>query len=134
MRTFEDAAHVLGTLEERLMDLLWEASGPLCVRAVCERLGGALAYTTVMTTMDRLYKKGLLARERRGQAFEYWPAMGRSDYHQKVVAAAMAPLLETSSAPVLAAFVDLAAEVDEGNLDRLEALIAAHRKGHQEDR
>ena len=64
MRSFDDAARVLGDLEQRVMEVLWEAAGPLAVREVQGRLGrGRLAYTTVMTTLDRLYKKRLLARE-----------------------------------------------------------------------
>jgi predicted transcriptional regulator len=128
MRTFEQAGQVLGALEERLMELLWGAGAPLCVRDVCERLDEPLAYTTVMTTLDRLFKKGLLARERCGQAFAYRPAMARDDYHQRVVAAAVTPLLQTGGDPVLAAFVDAAADVDEHNLERLEAIIAAARR------
>lgn len=128
MRTFEQAGQVLGALEERLMELLWAAATPLCVRDVCERLDEALAYTTVMTTLDRLFKKGLLARERCGQAFVYRPAMSRDRYHQQVVAAAVRPLLQTAGEPVLAAFVDAAVDVDEHNLERLEQLIAAARK------
>ena len=64
----------LGPLEQRVLELLWRSSGPRTVREVQEGLGGALAYTTVMTTLDRLFKKGLLERRREGQAFSYAPA------------------------------------------------------------
>ena len=126
MRTFEQAGQVLGALEQRLMEILWNAA-PMRVREVCERIGDDLAYTTVMTTLDRLYKKGLLAREREGQAFVYRSAMSREQYHQRVVEAAVKPLLRRSGEPVLAAFVDVAGGLDERNLERLEALIAARR-------
>ena len=49
------------------MDILWELH-PLTVRDVKARLGARSAYTTVMTTLDRLYKKGLLARDKIGRA------------------------------------------------------------------
>jgi predicted transcriptional regulator len=128
VRTFADAGRVLGALEERVMDLLW-ASPPMSVREVAAGLRRRrLAYTTVMTTLDRLYRKGLLARSRDGAAYVYRPAMSRDEYHRRVVAAAMSSLVARSGEPALAAFVDVAAEVDEANLARLEALIAARRR------
>ena len=127
VRTFANAAQVLGELELRLMDVLWQAS-PLTVRGVMAHLGRpALAYTTIMTTLDRLYKKGLLARTKDGHAFAYQPAMDRGEYQRRVVAAAVTPLLAQGPGPVLAAFVDVAG-ADDANLAQLERLIAAHRK------
>lgn len=128
MRSFDDAARVLGELEQRVMEVLWEAA-PLPVREVQRRLGrGRLAYTTVMTTLDRLYKKGLLAREKVRLAYLYRPALDRAEYQRRVVEAALAPLLEQGPGPVLAAFVDVAAGADEQNLRQLEELIAARRR------
>lgn len=131
MRTFDHGGRYLGALEERLMEVLWR-SGPLPVRDVCTQLKGkpALAYTTVMTTLDRLFKKGLLARNKDGNAFVYQPALTRDDYRRRIVESTVSGLMErsTDANPVLAAFVDAAAEVDEENLRRLEALIAERRK------
>ncbi len=128
VRTFENATQVLGELEQRLMDLLWDEQ-PLSVREVKARLPRTrLAYTTVMTTLDRLYKKGLLARSKHGLAFVYQPAMTRGEYQRRVVQAALSPLLAHGSGPVLAAFVDVAAGADAENLDRLENLISIHRR------
>jgi predicted transcriptional regulator len=128
MRTLADASKVLGVLEERVMEILW-SSPPMSVREVCgEMRRRRPAYTTVMTTLDRLYRKGLLARSREGIAYIYRPAMTRDDYHRRVVEAAMGELVATSTEPVLAAFVDVAAELDEANLARLERLIAARRR------
>ena len=67
----------LGSLEEAAMSVLWQA-GPLSVREVNEKLSAkSLAYTTVMTTLDRLYKKGLLGRSKLGFAYVYEPALSR---------------------------------------------------------
>lgn len=64
MRSFDDAVRVLGDLELRIMNVVWDAEDPLAVREVQRKLVRAkLAYTTVMTTLDRLFKKGLLARD-----------------------------------------------------------------------
>jgi len=109
------------------MDILWDAQ-PLPVRDVKTRLGPKPAYTTVMTTLDRLYKKGLLARDKDGLAFVYRPAIDRAEYQRRVVEAAVVPLLEQGAGPVLAAFVDVAAGISPKHLAELERLIAAHRK------
>jgi predicted transcriptional regulator len=131
VRSFEDASQVLGDLETRVMNILW-ADNPLAVRDVKARLKGTkLAYTTVMTTLDRLYRKGLLARTKNGLAFVYLPAMDRDEYHRRVVHAALAPLLAQGAGPVMAAFVDAAAGADDDNLAELERLIAARRKRPQ---
>jgi predicted transcriptional regulator len=131
MRTFAAAARVLGQLEERVMELFWAAREPLSVRDLCKQLKGRpeLAYTTVMTTMDRLFKKGLLARTKDGNAFLYSAAMSRDEVHRRIVEETVSGLLEQSADPVLAAFVDTAANIDEGNLKRLELLIAERRRG-----
>lgn len=125
MRTFSEASRVLGDLEARVMDLVW-SDHPISVRAACERLGGA--YTTIMTTMDRLHKKRLLRRRKDGNAFLYEPAMDRAEYQKRVVEAALTPLLEQGAAPVLAAFVQVAADLDEAHLAQLERLIADYRR------
>lgn len=108
--------------------MLW-ASPPLSVREVWQGLKRKRpAYTTVMTTLDRLYRKGLLARSRDGLAYVYRPALTRDEYHRRAVAAAVGGLVAASGEPALSAFVDVAADLDEANLARLERLIAERRK------
>lgn len=110
------------------MEILWDEH-PLSVREVRARLKRSkLAYTTVMTTLDRLYRKGLLARSKNGLAFAYHPAIDRAEYRRRIVQAAVAPLLEHDAGPVLAAFVDAAAGSDADNLAHLEQLIAERRR------
>jgi predicted transcriptional regulator len=128
VRSFDDASRVLGQLEEEVMELLW-SEAPLAVRDVQRRVaGGKLAYTTLMTTLDRLYKKELLARDKVGLAFVYRPAIDRAEYRRRVVEAAVGPLFDGGADAVLAAFVDVAAQIDEDHLEQLQRLIAARRK------
>ncbi len=120
----------LGTLEEKVMNILWR-TGPLSVREVNQRLGErALAHTTVMTTLDRLFKKGFLSRTKDGVAYIYHAALSRDAYRHRLVEAAVSGLMSKASdaVPVLAAFVDAAAEIDEQNLAKLEALIAERKR------
>ncbi|WP_432507561.1 BlaI/MecI/CopY family transcriptional regulator [Kineococcus arenarius] len=69
----------LGELERDVMDRLWSAGIPLTVREVHEQLAAhrKIAYTTVMTVLDRLAKKGVVRQQREGRAFRYSPAASR---------------------------------------------------------
>lgn len=70
----------LGELEQRVMDVLWAATQPMSVREVLDVLleEKKLAYTTVMTVLDRLAKKGIVSRERQGRQWIYTPARDRA--------------------------------------------------------
>ena len=120
----------LGTLEERLMTILW-AKGPMSVREVREAIRERkLAHTTVMTTLDRLFKKGLLGRTKEGLAYIYSPSMTREEYQQRLVGSTVSGLMSKlkDARSVLAAFVDAATELDDSNLAALEALIAERKR------
>ena len=101
------------------MDLLWGAERPLLVRDVVElmRPERALAYTTVMTVMDNLHRKGWLQRTREGRAWRYEPALSRQSYTAQLMHEALA--VSNDRAGVLARFVE---EID---ADDAAALAAA---------
>jgi predicted transcriptional regulator len=84
-----------GDLEAVIMERLWELGRPVLVREMVDDLRPerALAYTTVMTVMDNLYRKGWLRRERDGRAWRYEPTGSRSGY----TAALMNDALATST-------------------------------------
>jgi predicted transcriptional regulator len=84
-----------GELEAVIMDRLWEWGRPALVREVVDDLhrDRPLAYTTVMTVMENLYRKGWLRRERDGRAWRYEPTRSRSAY----TAALMNDALGTST-------------------------------------
>jgi predicted transcriptional regulator len=76
-----------GELEAVVMDRLWSREGKTAVRQVFEDLKAQreIAYTTVMSTMDNLHRKGWLARERAGKAFLYWPTLTREEYGARLM-------------------------------------------------
>lgn len=114
----------LGPLEQRVLELLWRSTSGRTVRKVQEGIGGALAYTTVMTTLDRLYKKGLLSRRREGQAFSYSPGKSREDFAASLLRKGLDRLFGRGSArPLLASFVDAVSEHDRALLPELERLV-----------
>lgn len=75
-------ARQLGELEQLVMDRIWSWDHPVAVREVLEDLQRerVLAYTTVMTVMDNLRRKGVLTREKAGRAFLYRPAQTREQH------------------------------------------------------
>jgi predicted transcriptional regulator len=81
MSADEKAPRPLGDLERLVMEQLWAADGALTVREVHDQLSGTreLAYTTVMTVLDRLAKKRLTERERDGKAWRYRAAAPREE-------------------------------------------------------
>src|ERR1035438_2551616 len=78
----EPSPRPLGPLEVAVMEILW-AHGESNVRDVVDKLDRPLAYTTIMTTLDRLYKKRLLLRQKVERAFYYSPLLTRSEWDQK---------------------------------------------------
>ncbi|MEZ0362608.1 BlaI/MecI/CopY family transcriptional regulator [Mycobacterium sp. pUA109] len=76
------AVRGFGDLEAVVMDRLWRRGAVTTVREVFDDLAGErqIAYTTVMSTMDNLHRKGWLQRERAGKAFRYWPTMSREEH------------------------------------------------------
>ena len=69
----------MGELEQAVLEVLWELDAPATGRDVHERLAGRdLAYTTVMTVLDRLARKEVVVREREGRAFRYAPRLTRA--------------------------------------------------------
>ncbi len=122
-----DPVESLGPLEAELLNLVW-TSGNVTAREVFERQApGARAYTTFMTTLDRLFQKGLLRRDKEGLAWRYAAAVTREAFQQARVDALAARIVAQHGDAGLAAFVDAAAAADGPLLDRLEELIRARR-------
>jgi len=120
-----------GVLEQEILDCLTAADRPLTPGEVLTQLGGELAYTTVMSTLARLYKRGLTEREPSGRAYAYRVASDAEAAQSIAVAAQMRRVLRTGSdrAGVLTHFIaDLASE-DEQLLTELLRDLEAGRHG-----
>lgn len=92
------AVKTLGQLEALIMDVLWSApEEPLRVRDVLERLAPqpARAYTTVMTVLDNLHRKGWAVRHQEGKGYRYRPAQRR----EEAAARAMREVLDSVAEP-----------------------------------
>ena len=132
MHTTSGARHlevVYGPLEIRVLEALWSRRTPACVRDLQPEFPG-VAYTTLMTTLDRLFRKGALKREKSGRAFFYSPRNSQEQLLSQLAGSTLAILLPGDAAsvrPIMSMFVDTIGDRDEGLLDDLEALIRARR-------
>jgi len=120
----------LGALERDVMAIAWER-GEISVRDACARLPPGVAYTTVMTTMDRLFKKRLLARRKVGRAFVYRATATRDELEGAVATELMQSLVHGHRGeplPLLSSLVDAVSERDRALLDELERLIREKRR------
>ena len=122
---------LLGPLEERILEALWKR-GSATAREIADEDFKDLAYNTVMTTLDRLFKKGLLTRsgDGRPQAFRYTPRFSREDLHREAAEQALRVLLDANPAsPVPLSFmVDVVGERDAQLLDDLSKLVERKRR------
>lgn len=112
------------------MHILWSRGGSN-VRDVVQQLDRPLAYTTVMTTLDRLYKKGLLDRYRQDRAFVYSPRLSQQDWERRQAESIAARFLAGAPASrdlLLSSFLDVVGENDAVLLDALEKKIRKKRK------
>ena len=119
----------LGALERRVMEAIWQRGGEVSVRDLYDAFGNQPAYTTLMTTADRLFKKGLLDRRREGRAFLYSARVTAVESRWRPAAALLDGLLEKDAPLVLSFLVDHVSTRDEELLDDLERLIRAKRRG-----
>ncbi len=119
---------LLGELERALMDRLW-TDGPADAKALHRTIGRPRRITlnTVQSTVERLFRKGFLSREKVSHAYVYAPRLTREEFGAQVMHGIVRDLLGGTLEPVLAAFVDLTARTGEDELARLERLVSARR-------
>lgn len=120
----------LGHLEEGVMEVLW-THGDASVRNVVDRLQRPLAYTTIMTTLDRLFKKGLLDRRRESRAFIYSARLSREQWERGRAGELVAGFLSVPQPRhdlLVSCLVDAVGRHDRELLAELEKKIKSERK------
>ena len=129
-RPREVASESLGKLEQDVLKEIWRRD-EVSVRDIYLAFGERVAYTTLMTTLDRLYKKKLLTRRKDGRAFVYLPAVSPDELEQGIREDVIDGLLGHGAdavQPVLACIVDTVSERDRELLDELDRLIKEKRR------
>ena len=118
-----------GPLEWRVLEALWDHSHPASVRDL-QYAFPEMAYTTLMTTLDRLHRKGVLDRTKVGRAFFYQPCLTRPQFESTRAADALRLVFEGDGAavgPLMSFFVDAVGARDRELLDELESLVKSRR-------
>jgi predicted transcriptional regulator len=132
MREKKDDITRLGDLEAEVMNAVWDA-GEATVHEVHRVLEGTrgCAYTTVMTVMGRLTDKGLLLRRKAGRAYIYAPARSREALGGLLLDRVIQRVYRGASSDAVAHLLESDEQVNEQELDRLEALIRRKRRDRQ---
>ncbi len=119
---------LLGPLEQDVMDVVWRLRDAT-VRDVHADLAMTreIAYTTVMTTMSRLARKGMLERDTADLAHRYRPALSREQYGRGAVGDVLAWMLDRYPEPAVAYLTDMVDELDDMTLDELREAVARRR-------
>lgn len=121
--------NAFGPLEWRVLEALWDHAAEASVRDLQPKFS-EIAYTTLMTTLDRLHRKGVLDRTKHGRAFRYTPHYTRAELESSLAAGAMRAAIagdQGALRPLMSYFVDAVGERDRELLDELETLIRARR-------
>jgi predicted transcriptional regulator len=118
-----------GPLEWRVLEALWHHGAEASVRDLQPKFA-EIAYTTLMTTLDRLHRKGVLDRTKQGRAFRYSARHTRAELESSLAAGALRAAIDGDQAslrPLMSMFVDAVGEKDRDLLGELETLIRARR-------
>ena len=129
-RPAEVASLALGKLEREVLEQAWQRD-EVSVRDIFLAFEERIAYTTLMTTLDRLYKKHLLTRRKDGRAFLYSPALSRAELDHGIREDVIDGLFSDGMdgiQPLLACIVDTVSERDREMLDELDRLVKEKKR------
>jgi len=124
----------LGELEMAVLEHLW-SHGEFDAKGVYSALGKTrgISHNTIQSTLERLFKKKLLARNKISHSYVYLAIVGRDELMGRMINDVVNTISKNNSDGMLAAFVDIAARTDEAHLDRLEQLINEYRLNRDND-
>ncbi len=111
-----------GELEEKVMEVLWK-KGNGTVREVRESLKEDLAHTTVMTILDRLYKKGYLKREKEGKGYRYFPVVSKEEFEKILTEKVLVELIKSSPEATIAAFEGAVENLSQEEIEKIKEII-----------
>ena len=120
---------ILGDLEAEILEKVWEEE-PVTVRKIYEDISAnkKIAYTTVMTVMTRLAKKGLLKQQKEGNAYIYTSIWKKDELLSYVVGKVMDGLFEDFEDVAVSKFIEKYKDEDENKLKKLEEKLLDREK------
>lgn len=122
----------LGALEIAVLRVIWAGAEPLEARAVLDGLPQRrISLSTVQATLERLHRKALLARTKRGRAYVYSAAVSRESLIAALIRNVANRLADGDLEPVISGFVDLVGEANPELFDELKAAVLKRSKERQ---
>jgi len=111
-----------GELEEKVMNVLWK-KGNATVSEVKKALKDKFAHTTIMTILDRLYKKGILNREKEGKGYRYYPLMSKEEFEKMVAKKVVKEMTKENPTVAIAAFEGIVENLSKDEIEKLKKMI-----------
>lgn len=123
------AGRLPGPLEHDILDILWE-KGEASGRELFDDIKSTreIALTTVLTVLERLYKKGLVRKVKGASVYLFRPAYSKDEFARALSGGVLKGIFGISATGACASFVDALAEVDPMELDRLSEMIERKKK------
>jgi predicted transcriptional regulator len=123
-------AKVLGDLEARVMQVVWDIDRPVPARTVHERVAREHAVTihTVITVLNKLVEKGLLRREKQDDLLHFRAQLTEAEFRAQTSRRVVEGILSFGPQAVTASFVDVLADQDPEQLAELGRLVAERLK------
>jgi predicted transcriptional regulator len=111
---------IIGRLERSILDILWENQG-IPGREIHQRMlkERKLAYTTTLTILDRMVKKGSALRKRGESLFLYYPSMKKEEFEHRVASTMIKGIYEMAPSPAISVFVDILSGMDESKINEI---------------
>ena len=123
---------IISAADRPILEVLWQ-KGALTGREiydeVCKRK--ELAYTTVLTLVSRMLKKGSVRRRKVDDLYVYEAVLKKSEFERDVASAVIKGIFEISPSCAVSAFVDVLCKVDESELDKIMEVIEERRKAEE---
>lgn len=125
----EGYGKVIGPLEHEILEVLWASGGSSGKEIFAEiKKTRHLALTTVLTVLERLAKKGFVTKVKGESVFIFKPAFTKAEFAKEVSHDVLKDIFDISASGACASFVDILAEADPLELERLSALIERKKK------
>ncbi|MCL4384648.1 BlaI/MecI/CopY family transcriptional regulator [Patescibacteria group bacterium] len=116
---------ILGTLEQKIMDVIWAADHPLKPAEVLSSLGDKYAYTTIMTELKRMTDKKILKRQLVGKAYVYKPAEDKNKFIKDNLSSIYDTLVGSYKDLAISQFVDVV-KSNKKDLELLKSYLKDH--------
>jgi len=130
MDTGQKVGKVLGELESEVMEIIWQSLSPVSVRGITDNLQKKrkIAYTTVMTIMNRLVDKGILSRKQDGRAYLYKGAVSKDKFLTRISRQIIKNFVSSFGDGAVAHFVEEVGKLSPAKRAELRKLLKEAKK------